>query len=143
MKKTFFPKKENIQRDWFLVNAEGKILGRIASKIAKILMGKHKTIYSPHIDTGDAVIVINAGKIKVTGKKLKDKIYRKYSGYPGGLKELSLEEMLKKNPKTVIRLAVKRMLPQSPLGRKMLRKLKVYTDDKHPHQAQKPQVIEV
>ena len=141
MNKTYVAKKEDIKRQWFLVDAQGKILGRLASKIAVILRGKHKAIFTPHLDTGDGVIVINAAKIRVTGRKLKEKLYRRFSGYPGGLKEVSLETMLEKNPATVIKLAVRRMLPGGPLGRDMLKKLKVYVDDKHPHKAQNPVVF--
>ncbi|MCM8757794.1 MAG: 50S ribosomal protein L13 [Candidatus Omnitrophica bacterium] len=143
MQKTYLAKKQDIKMKWYLVDAEGKILGRLATRIATILKGKHKPIFSPHIDTGDGVIVINASKIKVTGKKLKEKLYRKHSGYPGGFKEVPLETLLKKSPQTVIRLAVKRMLPLGPLGRRMLKKLKIYPDDKHPHAGQKPIILEV
>ncbi len=143
MNKTYVAKKEDIKRQWYLVDAKDKILGRLAAKIAVILRGKHKAIFTPHIDTGDGVIVINAAKIKVTGRKLKQKVYRRFSGYPDGLREVSLENMLKINPKTVIRLAVRRMLPGGPLGRDVLKKLKVYADDKHPHKPQNPVTYEV
>jgi len=143
MQKTYVAKKEDIKRQWYLVDAKGKILGRLASKIAVILRGKHKVIFTPYLDTGDGVIVINAAKIRVTGRKLKQKVYRRYSGYPNGLKEITLETMLDKNPTTVIRLAVQRMLPGGPLGRDILKKLKVYADDKHPHLPQNPQSLEV
>ena len=136
-------KKEDIKRQWYVVDAKDKVLGRLAAKVAVILRGKHKTIFTPHLDTGDGVIVINAAKIRVTGRKLKQKVYRRYSGYPGGLKEVFLETMLKKKPTTVIKLAIRRMLPGGPLGRDLLKKLKVYADDKHPHQAQNPVVLEV
>ncbi|MCM8801521.1 MAG: 50S ribosomal protein L13 [Candidatus Omnitrophica bacterium] len=139
VKKTYVIKKSEIKRKWYLVDAKDKILGRLASKVAVILRGKHKPIFSPHLDTGDGVIIINASKIKVTGKKLQDKIYRRYSGYPGGLKEVPLKTLLEKRPETVLRLAIKRMLPSGPLARRMLKKLKIYPDDKHPHQAQNPQ----
>ncbi len=142
MKKTYTAKKDDIKRVWYLVDAKDKILGRLASKIAVILRGKHKAIFTPHLDTGDGVIVINAAKIRVTGRKLKQKVYRRYSGYPGGLREVKLETMLAKNPTTVVRLAVKRMLPGGPLGRVILKKLNVYADDKHPHQAQSPKILE-
>ncbi|RKY30627.1 MAG: 50S ribosomal protein L13 [Candidatus Omnitrophota bacterium] len=138
MKKTYIAKKEDIKRSWYLIDAQNKILGRLANKVAVLLRGKHKPIFTPHMDTGDGVIVINASKIKVTGRKLKDKVYRRYSGYPGGLVEVPLEEMLKKNPTAVITLAVRRMLPRGRLGTKILKKLKVYADDKHPHKSQKP-----
>lgn len=143
MIRTYFAKKEDIKRQWYLVDGKDKVLGRLAVKIAVILRGKHKPIFTPGIDTGDGVIVINASKIKVTGRKLKDKVYRRYSGYPGGLREVSLENMLAKRPVTVIRLAVRRMLPSGPLGNSMLKKLKVYADDKHPHKPQNPVVLEV
>lgn len=143
MSKTYVAKKEEINRQWYLIDAKDKILGRLAAKIAVILRGKHKPIFSPHLDTGDGVIVINATEIKVTGRKLKEKLYRRYSGYPGGLKEVYLETMLKRNPTTVIKLAVKRMLPSGPLGRKLLKKLKVYSNSKHPHIAQSPKVLDL
>lgn len=143
MKKTYVAKKEDIKRKWFLVDAKGKILGRLASQIAKVLRGKHKPIYTSHIDTGDGVIVINASLIKVTGKKLKDKIYRRYSGYPGGLKEDTLETMLKNKPTEVLSLAVKRMLPAGPLGRDMFKKLKVHAGPTHPHKIKDLEVLEV
>lgn len=142
MQKTYVVKKQEIKRAWYLLNAKDKILGRLASKVAVILRGKHKAIYTPSLDTGDGVIVINAAKIRVTGRKLQQKVYRRFSGYPGGLKEVTLETMLKKNPTTVVKLAVRRMLPQGPLGRDILKKLKVYADDEHPHKAQNPIVLE-
>jgi len=142
MKKTYVAQKEDIKRQWYLVDAKDKVLGRLAAKIAVILRGKHKSIFTPHLDTGDGVIVINASKIKVTGRKLKQKVYRRYSGYPGGLREVTLENMLAKKPATVISLAVRRMLPGGPLGRDILKKLKVYADDRHPHVAQNPSVME-
>ncbi|MGA1861901.1 50S ribosomal protein L13 [Deferribacter thermophilus] len=135
--------KPDIEKKWYLVDAEGKTLGRLASKIAKILMGKNKPIYTPFIDTGDFVVVINADKIHVTGNKLKSKIYYRHSGYLGGLKQRTLEEMLAKKPEEVLRLAVKRMLPKNRLGRKMLKKLKIYASNEHPHAAQKPEKIEL
>lgn len=143
MRKTYYPKTEDIKRQWYLVDATDKVLGRMAAKVATILRGKHKPIFSPHIDTGDGVIVINAAKVKVTGRKLKDKIYRRFSGYQGGLREVPLGVMLEKNPETVVHLAVQRMLPGGPLGRDLIKKLKVYKDDKHAHNAQKPVVLEV
>lgn len=143
MMKTYVVKKEDIKRKCYLVDAKDKILGRLAAKIAVILRGKHKPIFTPSLDTGDAVIVINASRIRVTGRKLKDKVYRRYSGYPGGLRELTLGTLLAKKPETVIQLAVKRMLPAGPLGRDMLKKLKVYADEKHPHLAQNPLPLEV
>ncbi|MFA5357090.1 MAG: 50S ribosomal protein L13 [Candidatus Omnitrophota bacterium] len=143
MNKTYTPKKEEIKRKWYIVDAKDKILGRLAAKVAVILRGKHKAIFTPHLDTGDGVIVINAAKIKVTGRKLKQKVYRRYSGYQGGLREVPLERMLKNKPEMVIMLAVKRMLPISPLGRDIIKKLKVYPDDKHPHKSQNPVILEV
>ena len=143
MQKTYRPKAEDIKRKWYLVDAKDKILGRLAVKVAVLIRGKHKAIFSPDIDTGDAVIVINASKIKVTGRKLKQNVYRRYSGYPGGLREVTLENMLKNKPATVIQLAVERMLPHGPLGTKLMRKLKVYADDTHPHASLKPEAIEV
>ncbi len=138
MNKTHEVKKTDIKRQWYIVDATDKVLGRLATKIATVLRGKHKVTFSPYLDNGDGVIVINASKIKVTGRKLNQKIYRRYSGYPGGLREVRLENMLDKRPATVIRLAVERMLPGGPLGRDMVRKLKVYADDKYPHKAQNP-----
>jgi large subunit ribosomal protein L13 len=143
MTKTYVAKKEDIKRQWFVVDAKDKILGRLAAKVAVLLRGKHKPIFTPHLDTGDAVVVINAAKIRVTGRKPQQKVYRRFSGYPGGLKEVPLETMLKKNPETVVRLAVQRMLPGGPLGRDLIKKLKVYADSSHPHQAQAPQALEV
>ncbi len=142
MNKTYIPKKEDIKRQWYLVDAKDKVLGRMAAKVAVILRGKHKSIFTPHLDTGDGVIVVNASKIRVTGRKLKQKVYRRYSGYPGGLKEVTLERMLAQKPATVIKLAVRRMLPQGPLGTKMLKKLKVYADDQHLQKGQAPITLE-
>jgi large subunit ribosomal protein L13 len=143
MLKTFVATKKDIERKWYVVDAKDKILGRLASKVAVILRGKHKPIFTPHIDTGDGVIVINASKIRVTGRKLKQKVYRRYSGYPGGLREVTLETMLDKKPTTVIKLAVQRMLPGGPLGRDLIKKLKIYADEKHTHAAQNPIVLEI
>jgi large subunit ribosomal protein L13 len=137
------PIKDQIEKDWFLVDAENKILGRLASKIASILKGKTKPIFTPYLDTGDFVIVINAQKIKFTGKKLKDKIYYHYSGYPGGMKSITPKDLLQKKPEEVIRKAVWGMLPKNSLGRQMLTKLKVYPGKEHPHQAQQPKNIEL
>ena len=143
MNKTFIPKKDQIKRNWYLVDAKDKILGRLASKVAVLLRGKHKTIFTPHLDTGDGVIVINASRVRVTGRKPKQKVYRRFSGYPGGLREVPLEVMLKKKPQKVVALAVTRMLPSGPQGRDIIKRLKVYADDKHPHKAQNPVVLEV
>jgi large subunit ribosomal protein L13 len=137
--KTYIAKNDEIEvnRKWYLVDAENQILGRMASRIAYILRGKNKPFYSPHQDTGDFVVVINAEKIKITGKKLDEKLYYSHSGYPGGQKIISLGMMLHKKPEQVIELAVKRMLPKNTLGRKMFKKLKVYAGSQHPHHAQK------
>jgi large subunit ribosomal protein L13 len=134
--KTYSTKAEDIKHQWHVIDASGEILGKVAVKIASLLMGKHKAYFAPNLDTGDYVIVTNAAKIKVTGNKMKDKIYYRHSMYPGGLKTTSLEEMLKTHPERVIEYAVKGMLPHNKLGRAMFKKLKVYSDDKHPHQAQ-------
>jgi large subunit ribosomal protein L13 len=141
--KTYTARAEDIEREWFLVNAEGKTLGRLAAEIAKVLRGKHKPIYSPHLDCGDYVIVVNAEKVRVTGRKLDQKMYYRHSGYPGGIKSISLRNQLQKHPDRVLQAAVRGMLPKNPLGRKMLKKLKVYVGDSHPHQAQQPKVLEV
>jgi len=138
---TYMPKKEEIVRKWYLVDAKDKILGRLATKIARILSGKDKPIYTPHIDTGDFVIVVNARKVRVTGRKEEGKIYYHHSGYPGGLKKETLAELREKKPEEIIRRAVKGMLPKNRLGRKMLKRLKVYPDEDHPHQAQNPEPI--
>ena len=139
--KTFIASAATIERKWYVVDAEGKTLGRLASEIAKVLRGKHKPIYTPHMDTGDYVIVINAEKVKVTGKKLDQKIYYHHSGYVGGMKETTLKKMLADKPERVIELAVKGMLPKGPLGRQMYKKLFVYAGSEHKHEAQKPEVL--
>lgn len=141
--KTFQAKKGKVERRWFLINAEGKILGRLASPIARILRGKNKPIFTPHVDTGDFVVIINAEKIKLTGRKLKNKIYYHHTGYPGGLKEIPAEKLLSEKPTELLRTAVKGMLPKTSLGRKMLKKLKIYAGPKHPHEAQKPILIQI
>jgi large subunit ribosomal protein L13 len=138
MLKTYFPKPNEIKRTWYLVDAKDQILGRLASKIAAVLRGKHKAIYTPHVDTGDGVIVINASMIKVTGKKLKQKLYGRYSGYPSGLKQVALEDMLEKRPETVMRLAVDRMLPKGDQAHQQILRLKIYKDDKHTNNSLKP-----
>jgi large subunit ribosomal protein L13 len=124
--KTFQPKEEKIDRQWYLVDAEGKVLGRLAAALARILRGKNKPIYAPHVDTGDCVVVVNAGKVTLTGKKMKDKLYYHYTGYPGGIREVNAEKLLVKKPTEMIRMAVKGMLPKNSLGRQMIRKLKIY-----------------
>jgi large subunit ribosomal protein L13 len=139
---TYFPKGE-IARKWFIVDANGQTLGRLASRVARILSGKNNPRYTPFMDTGDHVIVINAGKVKLTGLKAQSKMYRHYTGFPGGLREEEFVKRIERKPELVIELAVKGMLPKSKLGRAMGSKLKVYRDDKHPHTAQKPEVVAV
>lgn len=139
--KTFMASPDTINRKWYVVDAEGKTLGRLSSEIAKVLRGKHKPVFTPHMDTGDYVIVVNAEKIKVTGRKLDQKIYYKHSGYVGGMKETTLKDMLKRHPERVVEHAVKGMLPKGPLGRQMYRKLFVYVGPDHKHAAQKPEAL--
>ena len=138
---SFMANPDKIERKWYVVDAEGCTLGRLAAEVAKVLRGKNKAIFTPHIDTGDYVIVINAEKIKVTGKKLDQKIYYSHSDYVGGMKETTLREMMNKKPEKVIELAVKGMLPKGPLGRQMIKKLHVYAGAEHGHEAQKPEVL--
>ena len=140
---TYSIKANEIKRDWYLVDANGKTLGRLASAIAIRLRGKHKPEYTPHMDTGDYIVVVNAGKIHVTGNKMAAKTYYRHSGYPGGIKSISLEKMLAKDPSKALEIAVKGMLPKGPLGRQMFRKLKVYSDATHNHTAQQPQPLEI
>lgn len=141
--KTYTAKKEDLKQKWVLVDAKDKILGRLAVSVVKILRGKNKAIYTPNVDTGDGVVIINASKIKVTGKKLEDKVYPFYSGYPGGKREMLLKTMIAEQPTKVIRLAIQRMLPSGPLANAMLKKLKIYADDKHLHSAQKLEEIKI
>ena len=141
--KTFMAKKEEVQHDWWVVDADGLTLGRMASKIATVLMGKHKPIYTPHVDTGDYVIVLNADKITVSGKKAETKEYDYYTRYPGGHKYVSFADMMERKPEKVIEMAVRRMLPKSKLGGYMLDKLKVYRDGEHNHAAQQPKNLEM
>jgi large subunit ribosomal protein L13 len=141
--KSFMAKKDQVEQKWLLVDAEGAVLGRMAAKIAPILMGKNKPTYTPHVDTGDYVIVVNADKIKVTGKKADSKEYDYYTHYPGGHKYVSFADMMERKPEKVIQLAVRRMLPKNRLGRQMLKKLKVYRGPEHEQQAQKPEKIEL
>lgn len=141
--KTYTPKQNEIQQNWWVVDAEGQTLGRLASKIALILRGKHKPIYTPNLDTGDYVIVINAEKIRVTGNRLDEKVYYRHSKYQGGLKQITLRRQLEKYPERPIQAAVKGMLPKNALGRQMLKKLKVYAGPNHPHEAQRPQPLEL
>jgi large subunit ribosomal protein L13 len=141
--KTYQARKDDLNHQWYLVNAEGKVLGRLSTELARILRGKNKPTYTPHVDTGDFVVVVNAGKVTLTGKKMKKKIYYHHTGYPGGIKEITAEKLLAKKPTEMIRMAVKGMLPKNSLGRQMLRKLKVYAGPKHPHEAQKPLPLEI
>lgn len=141
--KTYVVKEGEIKREWYVVDAEGKTLGRLASKIARVLMGKHKPYYTPHLDTGDYVVVVNADKIQVTGRKLDQKMYYRYSGYPGGLKSVTLRKQLSTRPERVIWAAVRNMLPKNKLGRAMLKKLKVYASPEHPHAAQQPKPLDL
>lgn len=143
MRTTFMANENNIERKWYVVDAEGKRLGRLASEVASILRGKNKPTYTPHADTGDNVIIINASKIELSGKKLNDKMYYRHSGHPGGLKERNANEMRNKYPEQMIEQAVKGMLPKGPLGRKMGKKLHVFRDAEHKHQAQQPEVYEL
>lgn len=143
MTKTFVPPKETIEQDWYVVDAENQRLGRLATTIAMILRGKNKPIYSPHMDTGDFVVVINADKVDVTGRKRSQKLYRRHSGRPGGMKVETFEKLQSRIPERIVEKAVKGMLPKNALGRQLFRKLKVYAGPEHPHQAQKPQVLEV
>ena len=141
--KTYLAKSEELDPKWYLVNAEGKVLGRLSTELAKILKGKNKPTYTPHLDTGDFVIVVNAGKVTLTGKKMKDKIYYHHTGYPGGIKEMNAEKLLAKKTTEMIRMAVRGMLPKNSLGRQMIRKLKIYAGPNHPHEAQKPVAINI
>ncbi len=141
--KTFSAKAHEVRRDWFLVDADGKTLGRLASEIARRLRGKHKAEYTPHVDTGDYIVVVNAGKLRVTGRKATDKMYHHHTGYIGNLKSISFEKMQEKAPGRVLELAVKGMLPKNPLGRSMFRKLKVYAGNEHSHAAQQPKMLDI
>ncbi|ADT88064.1 50S ribosomal protein L13 [Vibrio sp. Vb2880] len=141
--KTFVAKPETVKRDWYVVDAEGKTLGRLASEIASRLRGKHKAEYTPHVDTGDYIIVVNAEKVAVTGNKAKDKMYHRHTEFPGGLKSFSFEKLIERKPEMVLELAVKGMLPKGPLGRAMYRKLKVYAGAEHNHTAQQPKVLDI
>lgn len=143
IQKTHFTTPDEIERKWFVADAQGKTLGRIASEVAQILRGKHKPSFVPNLDVGDFVVIVNCEKIHVTGRRLDQKLYYRHSGYPGGLYNRTLREMLNRFPERVIRFAVKGMLPKGPLGRDMLRKLKVYAGPEHPHEAQQPEVLEL
>ncbi|KAF1003485.1 MAG: 50S ribosomal protein L13 [Pseudomonas sp.] len=141
--KTFTAKPETVKRDWFVVDAAGLTLGRLATEIASRLRGKHKPEYTPHVDTGDYIVVINAEQVRVTGAKASDKMYYHHSGFPGGIKSINFEKLIAKAPERVIEIAVKGMLPKNPLGRDMYRKLKVYKGANHPHTAQQPQELKI
>ena len=140
---TYFPKSGEIPRNWFLVDADGKTLGRLATEVARVLMGKHKTCYTPHVQMGDFVVVVNAEKVRLTGAKWTDKIYRHHSMYPGGLKETAARDLVAKQPTRLIEKAVRGMLPKNRIGDRLIRKMKVYAGDHHPHQAQKPEPFPV
>lgn len=141
--KTFSAKAHEVKRDWYEVDASDKVLGRLATEIARRLRGKHKAEYTPHVDTGDYIIVVNAEKVTVTGRKFKEKIYYNHTGFPGGIKSISFDKLQKQNPTRIIERAVKGMLPKNPLGREMYRKLKVYVGTDHPHAAQQPKKLEI
>ena len=141
--KTFSAKPADVQRGWFIVDATGKVLGRVAAEIARRLRGKHKPEFTPHVDTGDYIVVVNADKLRVTGNKTKDKLYHRHSTYPGGLYTTSFEKLQQKHPERVLHLAVKGMLPKGPLGYAMIKKMKVYAGGEHPHTAQQPKTLEI
>lgn len=141
--KTFSAKSETVRRDWYVVDAEGKTLGRLASEIARRLRGKHKAEYTPHVDTGDYIVVVNADKVRVTGRKATDKMYHHHTGFIGGIKSISFDKLMDKKPTMALQTAVKGMLPKNPLGRAMFRKLKVYAGAEHDHSAQQPQALEI
>jgi len=141
--RTYMAKAGEVQRKWYLIDADGKTLGRVATEVARILRGKHKPIYTPHVDTGDHVIVINAAKVKVTGKKYTDKLYYRHTGYPGGIKVTNFADLLRRKPEQVIEKAVWGMIPHNRLGRRVFKKLRVYPGPEHPHAAQKPEVWEI
>ncbi|WP_018870061.1 50S ribosomal protein L13 [Thioalkalivibrio sp. ALgr3] len=140
---TISAKPAEVERDWFLVDASDKTLGRLATEIARRLRGKHKPVYTPHVDTGDYIVVINADKIRVSGNKASDKMYYRHTGFPGGIKEANFSQMIERHPEKVLELAVKGMLPRNPLGRSMLKKLKVYAGTEHRHAAQQPQPLDI
>mgnify|MGYP003574014364 FL=1 len=141
--KTFSAKPAEVRRDWYVIDATDKTLGRMATEIARRLRGKHKAEYTPHVDTGDYIVVVNAEKVNVTGNKVQDKMYHRHTGYPGGLKSMSFEKMVQRAPESIIELAVKVMLPKNPLGRAMIKKLKVYAGPDHSHTAQQPKALEI
>ena len=141
--KTFSAKSHEVKRDWYIVDATGKVLGRVAAEIARRLRGKHKPEFTPHVDTGDYIVVVNADKLRVTGNKTKDKIYYRHTGYPGGIYSTSFEKLQAKHPERVLQKAVKGMLPKGPLGYAMIKKMKVYAGAEHPHSAQQPKALEI
>ena len=141
--KTYVAKEHEVEKKWYMIDAENKVLGRLASQIAIRLRGKHKPIYTPHADTGDFVVVINADKVALTGSKWDNKIYYRHTGYIGGIRQISAKKLIEKKPDEVLRLAVKRMLPKNSLGRRQLKKLKIYASPNHPHEAQKPEKLEI
>ncbi len=141
--KTYSAKPESVTRDWYIVDATDKTLGRLATEVARRLRGKHKPVYTPHVDTGDYIIILNAAKVRVTGDKAKKKIYHHHTGFPGGIKSITFDKLLARSPERIIEKAVKGMLPKGPLGRQMYRKMKVYAGTEHPHTAQQPQPLEI
>ena len=141
--KTFSAKSHEVQRDWYIVDATGQVLGRVATEIARRLRGKHKPIFTPHVDTGDYIVVVNAEKLRVTGNKAKDKLYHRHTTYPGGIRTTNFEKLQAKHPERVLHMAVKGMLPKGPLGYAMLRKMKVYAGAEHPHTAQQPKQLQI
>ena len=141
--KTFSAKSHEVQRGWYIVDATGKVLGRVAAEVARRLRGKHKPEFTPHVDTGDYIVVVNADKLRVTGNKTKDKLYHRHTGYPGGIYSTSFEKLQQKHPERVLTLAVKGMLPKGPLGYAMIKKMKVYAGGEHPHSAQQPKTLEI
>jgi large subunit ribosomal protein L13 len=141
--KTFSAKSADVKRDWYIVDATGKVLGRVAAEVARRLRGKHKPEFTPHVDTGDYIVVVNADKLRVTGNKTKDKLYHRHTGYPGGIYSTSFEKLQQKHPERVLQLAVKGMLPKGPLGYAMIKKMKVYAGGEHPHTAQQPKPLEI
>ncbi len=143
MTKTIFAKKEEVKRDWYVVDADGKVLGRVATQVASVLRGKHKPTFTPHVDTGDFVVVVNAGKVRLTGQKQEDKVYYHHSGYPDGLKSIGMGKLLEKDPEKLLMRSVGGMLPKNKLGREMLKKLKVYRGSEHPHEAQGPKPLTI
>lgn len=141
--KTISAKRADIERKWFVADADGKVLGRFASEVARILKGKHKPIYTPHVDTGDHVVIVNAEKIRVTGGKMEKKVYTRYSGYPGGLKKRTLEQVMETRPEMALEHAIRGMLPKNRLGRRMMKKVRIYAGPEHKHESQKPEPIEL